>query len=275
MLWRWRDSRNSQRGPCASDTSTRLTKQNFKSLNEVSAHTVICAQASRANAREIRLVENHILTKTGLTYRKQSPVWKRQLVIRKGTSAILSLLCFGETFCFVFLVILRIHWYSFHRRHICILFYRCVDTRDYKLAELCKCHTDDERCTWTMFNPSQACQVLKDSPFNDIYFVGDSFIRNMSLSFLITVSVDKERGSWEKTCRRFRKNIASGKPFCFLTSAEPSSKTWTTHYTRKIFAVELLVISMQASFFTRISSVRQCLLSWWKACPGKRGLSFC
>jgi len=67
-----------------------------------------------------------------------------------------------------------------------------------------------------MFNPSQACQVLNDSPFNDIYFVGDSFIRNMFLSFLITVSVDKERGSWGKDMSSIQKELCVRETLLFF-----------------------------------------------------------
>ena len=95
------------------------------------------------------------------------------------------------------------------------MFYSCVDTRDYKHAELSKWHTKDERCTWTMFNPSEACQVVKNSLFNDIYFVGDSFIRNMFLSFLITVSGDMERGSWGKDMSQIQKELCVGETLLF------------------------------------------------------------
>ena len=59
MLWRWRDSRNSQRGPCASDTNTRLTKQNFKPLKEVSEHNLRPSKSS-AHTRNSLVRKSHL-----------------------------------------------------------------------------------------------------------------------------------------------------------------------------------------------------------------------
>lgn len=45
---------------------------------------------------------------------------------------------------------------------------------------------------------AEACDVIQRSPFNSLYFVGDSLIRNMFYTLLMILTDDPVRGAWAK-----------------------------------------------------------------------------
>ena len=68
----------------------------------------------------------------------------------------------------------------------------------YKHAEASRWVTNDPRCSWTNHTGSSACDVIEKSPFNEIYFIGDSFTRNMFATLLMLLSDDPVHGAWSR-----------------------------------------------------------------------------
>lgn len=79
--------------------------------------------------------------------------------------------------------------------------------RLYHHAETSRWVTSDRRCSWTNYTGSSACDLIQSSPFRDIYFVGDSFMRNMFLTFLMLLSDDPVRGAWSRNMTSNAKEI--------------------------------------------------------------------
>nr|CAB3262730.1 uncharacterized protein LOC100182421 [Phallusia mammillata] len=73
---------------------------------------------------------------------------------------------------------------------------QCVDTRLYEHAELSNWITKDQSFSWNKYVGEDACQVIERSPFKDIYFIGDSFMRNMYTVLLMILANDFEKGPW-------------------------------------------------------------------------------
>ncbi|CAK8671902.1 unnamed protein product [Clavelina lepadiformis] len=83
----------------------------------------------------------------------------------------------------------------------------CIDMRVYKHAELSSWELDDPRCWWRNYSAIEACHVIEQSPFNDIYYVGDSFMRNMFMTMLMLLAGDPVRGSWPKQMTEKEKDL--------------------------------------------------------------------
>lgn len=73
--------------------------------------------------------------------------------------------------------------------------FRCVDLRTYKYADVSEWIVADTRCKWNKYTASEICQVIEHSPFSDIHFVGDSFMRNMFRTFSMMVTNDFDHGA--------------------------------------------------------------------------------
>jgi len=74
--------------------------------------------------------------------------------------------------------------------------FSCVDLRTYKNAEASLWETKDLRCDWVNYTGSSACDVIEKSRYDEIYFVGDSLLRNMFAAFLMLLSDDPLKGAW-------------------------------------------------------------------------------
>jgi len=85
----------------------------------------------------------------------------------------------------------------------------------YKHAESSRWVTNDPRCSWTNHSGSSACDVIEKSPFNEIYFIGDSLIRNMFATFLMLMSDDPVHGAWSKQTKPEWKKICKSDTFYF------------------------------------------------------------
>ncbi|XP_076818557.1 uncharacterized protein LOC143464584 isoform X2 [Clavelina lepadiformis] len=83
----------------------------------------------------------------------------------------------------------------------------CIDMRFYKHAELSAWELDDPRCWWRNYSAIEACHVIEQSPFNDIYYVGDSFMRNMFMTTLMLLVGDPVRGAWPKKMTEEAKHL--------------------------------------------------------------------
>ena len=58
---------------------------------------------------------------------------------------------------------------------------------------------DDERCNWNMYSAHDACDVIEKSDYHAIYYVGDSFLRNMFHAMMVLLSTDPQRAIWTAT----------------------------------------------------------------------------
>ena len=58
---------------------------------------------------------------------------------------------------------------------------------------------EDPRCRWKHLNRSEACDAIEKSRYNEIYFIGDSFVRNMYMTMLTLLSDDPVRALWNKS----------------------------------------------------------------------------
>jgi len=79
-----------------------------------------------------------------------------------------------------------------------VMLRRCVDTRLYKHAEASQWKTNDPRCSWTFYKGSSACDVIENSPFNNIHFIGDSLNRNMFATLVMLLSDEPMQKAWDK-----------------------------------------------------------------------------
>jgi len=68
--------------------------------------------------------------------------------------------------------------------------------RRFLHAEASEWKTRDPACQWKYFRGKEACDVIESSEFSHLQFVGDSYIRNMFITFLMLLSDDTERGAW-------------------------------------------------------------------------------
>ncbi|XP_076818558.1 uncharacterized protein LOC143464584 isoform X3 [Clavelina lepadiformis] len=94
----------------------------------------------------------------------------------------------------------------------------CIDMRVYKHAELSAWELDDPRCWWRNYSAIEACHVIEQSPFNDIYYVGDSFMRNMFMTMLMLLAGDPVRGAWPKHMTEKEKDLCiSGQMYFWKT----------------------------------------------------------
>lgn len=68
--------------------------------------------------------------------------------------------------------------------------------RKYEFENLVVWKVKDNRCIWQNYSSEDACHIIASSPFRQLYFVGDSHIRNMVGAFLALLKNDPVRGSW-------------------------------------------------------------------------------
>nr|XP_009860819.2 uncharacterized protein LOC104266405 [Ciona intestinalis] len=80
----------------------------------------------------------------------------------------------------------------------------CVNTEKYYTDALESTWvTNDNRCKWVNYTQLEACAVLNElsdqQHMAELYFVGDSLMRNMFMGFALLLSGELKRGLW-KTC---------------------------------------------------------------------------
>nr|XP_026696604.1 uncharacterized protein LOC100176800 isoform X3 [Ciona intestinalis] len=91
----------------------------------------------------------------------------------------------------------------------------CIDTRQFHFAELSNWKTKDPRCRWTNHSAEEACTVVERSLYDDVYFVGDSFMRNMFTTFILLVSNDPYSGAWSKNSTTTSRKLCHGQGMYF------------------------------------------------------------
>uniref|UniRef100_H2Y2R0 Uncharacterized protein n=2 Tax=Ciona intestinalis TaxID=7719 RepID=H2Y2R0_CIOIN len=90
----------------------------------------------------------------------------------------------------------------------------CIDTRKYKVAEAAIWKTDGN-CKWTNYSGDTACDVIENSQFNDLQFVGDSHMRNMFVGMMMLLSNDPNQGAWSTHTTPEQKKRCHGFEFFF------------------------------------------------------------
>ncbi|CAK8684580.1 unnamed protein product [Clavelina lepadiformis] len=89
----------------------------------------------------------------------------------------------------------------------------CVDSRTFDYAALLEWTPRDCRCVYHRYNSDEACDIIEGSPYNDIYYVGDSFTRDMYLALLMTLTDLSIIGAWRKNMTQEEMTLCSNSAF--------------------------------------------------------------